>query len=189
MGAARSLKAASDFHPLAVGGNMGSIFSFQCSSCGEVHEGSPSFAFRAPDPYLEQSEEVQKSGELGTDLCWYEDDDGMHYFIRVCLEVPIQGVTEPFMWGVWVSLSKENFDCYVETYDSPDPNDHYFGWFCNYLPCYEKTYGLKTQVHPRTDGDRPYIELEEIEHPLSVDFHQGITVDRAQQIAEQILHR
>ena len=31
---------------------MAGIFAFTCSYCGEVHEGSPSFAYRAPDPYL-----------------------------------------------------------------------------------------------------------------------------------------
>lgn len=168
---------------------MAGIFSFKCSSCGEVHEGSPSFAFRAPDPYLEQSAEVQEAGELGSDLCSYEDEDGMHYFIRVCLEIPIHGVTEPFLWGVWVSLSKQNFDHYVETYDSPNTTDQYFGWFCNYLPYYENTYALKTQAHPRSGNTRPYIELEESDHQLSIDYHQGITIQKAQKIAEQIMHR
>ena len=168
---------------------MASIFSFKCSSCGEVHEGAPSFGFEAPDPYLEQSDKVRKAGELGSDLCSYEDEDGMHYFIRVCLEIPIHEISEPFMWGVWVSLSKESYERYVETYDSPDESDCYFGWFCNYLPYYEKTYSLKTDVHPRSGGNRPYIVLEESEHPLSVDFHQGITIEKAQEIAEDAMHR
>jgi len=41
---------------------MASIFSFKCSSCGELHEGAPSFGYRAPDPYLDQSTEVQEAG-------------------------------------------------------------------------------------------------------------------------------
>ncbi len=168
---------------------MAGIFSFKCSSCGETHEGSPSFAFRAPDPYLEQPKEVQEAGKLGSDTCRYEDEDGMHYFIRVCLEVPIHGVTEPFLWGVWVSLSEQSFARYVETYESPDTNDQYFGWFCNYLPYYPNTLALKTQVHPRLGNTRPYIVLEETSHPLSVDFHQGISIEKAQEIAENVMHR
>ena len=58
---------------------MAAIFSFKCSCCGELHEGSPSFGFRAPDPYLEQSDEIQEKGELGSDLCFYEDEDGEVY--------------------------------------------------------------------------------------------------------------
>jgi len=168
---------------------MAGIFSFKCSTCGKVHEGSPSIGFRAPDPYLEQSKAVQDAGKLGTDLCRYEDEDGEHLFIRACLEVPIHGVTDPFMWGVWVSLSRKSFDRYVETYDAPDTDDEYFGWLCNYLPYYPTTYALKTQVHPRAGGDRPYVVPEKTGHPLSIDFHEGISIDRAREIAEAAFHR
>jgi hypothetical protein len=168
---------------------MAAIFAFKCSSCDEIHEGSPSIAFRAPDPYLEQTKEVQEAGELGTDLCWYDDEDGRHYFVRACLEIPIHGVDEPFTWGVWVSLSEKSFNRYVETYDDPDTTDSYFGWFCNYLPYYKETYALKTQVRPRAHQIRPYLELEKTDHPLSIDFYQGISIERAQEIASEAIHR
>ncbi len=168
---------------------MAAIFSFRCSSCSKIHEGSPSFAFRAPDPYLEQTDEVRDAGKLSNDLCWYEDADGKHFFIRVCLEVPIHGVGEPFLWGVWVSLSEHSFDHYVETYDAPDLTKSYFGWFCNGLPYYENTYALKVLVHPRSGQVRPFIELEKSSHPLAIDFHQGISIQKAQEIAESIMHR
>lgn len=77
----------------------------------------------------------------------------------------------------------------METYNSPDSSDCYFGWLTNYLPYYEKTYALKTQVPPRAGGARPYIVLERTSHPLSVDFHEGISIHRAQEIAEAIMHR
>jgi hypothetical protein len=168
---------------------MAAIFSFKCSCCVQIHEGSPSFGFRAPDPYLEQTKEVQDAGTLGTDICRYEDEDGVHYFIRVCLEISIHGVEDPFMWGVWVSLSEKNFNRYVDTYDHPDTSDMYFGWLCNYLPYYEKTYALKAHVYPREGGTRPFIVLEKTNHPLSVDFHEGLSISRAQEIAEVVLHR
>lgn len=93
------------------------------------------------------------------------------------------------MWGVWVSLSKQSFDRYVETYEAPDTTDQYFGWLCNSLPYYPETFPMKTQVHPRTNNVRPYIELEDSEHPLSVDFRNGISIERAQEIAEHAMHR
>lgn len=167
---------------------MAAIFSFTCSCCGELHEGSPSFGFNAPNPYLDQSEQVQDKGELGSDLCLYEDEDGMHYFIRVVLNIPIIGVTEPFMWGVWVSLSKESYDHYVETYDEPDEGNGYFGWFCNYLPWYSDTYAMATDVRPQTGGDRPYLELHESEHELYLDYANGISIEKAQEIAEKCMH-
>ncbi len=47
---------------------MAAIFSFKCSSCGGIHEGSPSIGFRAPDPYLEQTKQIQDTGTLNSDL-------------------------------------------------------------------------------------------------------------------------
>ncbi|HAS8631743.1 TPA: DUF2199 domain-containing protein [Vibrio vulnificus] len=167
---------------------MSSIFAFKCSSCEEIHEGSPSFGFRAPDPYLEQPEEVQNEGKLGSDLCYYKDEDGYHYFIRVILEIPIIGVEEPFMWGVWVSLSESSYNHYVEMYEQPDINRTYFGWLCNYLPYYETTYALATDVHPRLDGARPFIVLHETDHELHEDFMKGIEISKAQKIAELCMH-
>lgn len=167
---------------------MAAIFSFKCASCDEIHEGSPSFSFRAPDPWLAQPEAVQEGGHLGSDVCRYEDEDGRQFFIRVVLEVPIHGVADPFLWGVWVSLSETNYERYIDTYDAPDTGDRYFGWFCNALPWYPDTLGLKTSVHPRANNQRPYIVLEESGHPLAVDFHRGISVQRAQEIAEAVMH-
>ena len=167
---------------------MAGIFSFKCSCCGEVHEGSPSFAFRAPDPWLEQSEEIQSTGKVGDDLCFYEDEDGWHFFIRVILEIPIYGVSEPFMWGAWVSVSRESYEHYVETWDEPEVDRAYFGWFCNYLPYYVGTYALATDVHPRSDGSRPYLTLHEADHELFRDFEKGISIQKAQEIAETVMH-
>lgn len=49
-----------------------------------------------------------------------------------------------------------------------------------------ETVSLKTMVHPRADGIRPYIELEPTDHPLAVEFREGITMERVQEIAEQL---
>ena len=93
------------------------------------------------------------------------------------------------MWGVWVSLSQNNFERYRETYDEPVETDEYFGWLCNRLPFYSDTLNLKTLVHPRSGGIRPYLNLEPTEHPLSIDFSNGISINRAQEIAEHAMHQ
>lgn len=49
-------------------------------------------------------------------------------------------------------------------------------------------WGVWTLVHPRKGGNRPYLELEPTEHPLSRDFHEGLTIARAQDIAEYAMH-
>ena len=75
---------------------------------------------------------MREAGHLGKDLCRYTDEEGEHFFIRACIEVPI---------------------------------------------------------HPREGGSRPLVILERTDLPLSIDFHEGISVARAQEIAEAALHR
>lgn len=163
---------------------MTAIFSFRCTSCNNVHEGSPSFSFNAPFQYNALSDFEKSEAHLGSDLCYIEDDR----FIRVCLEIPIIGVEQPFMWGVWVSLSQNNFERYRDAYEEPVETDEYFGWFCNVLPFYPDTLNLKTSVRPRIGNMRPYLLLEPTEHPLSMDFANGISIRRAQEIAEHVMH-
>jgi hypothetical protein len=116
---------------------MAAIFAFRCSCCGELHEGSPSIGFDAPLHYAElDADERAAQAQLGDDLCTIDHTDRRDHFVRVCLELPIHGHADPFVWGVWVSLSAENFARYRETWDAPDTADRYFGWFCNRLPGY-----------------------------------------------------
>ena len=164
------------------------MMKFECASCGQIHEGSPSFGYDAPAPFLEQTEEVQEKGKLTSDTCTYKDEDGQHFFIRVALEVPIQGVEDPFVWGVWVSLSEDSFVHYVENYEIPEPGKIYFGWLCNYLPYYKNTYALAMDVHPRSGGIRPYLVPHNSEHELVIDYFEGLSYDKAAEIAELCMH-
>ena len=142
-------------------------------------------AYRFPDHYAQLSEDERKTvGRAESDFCQVRDD----YFIRTLLEIPIIGVGDPFVWGVWISVSKENFFRYWDSFNEPTEIDNYFGWRGNQLPCYDDTLGMKAIATTRLDGDRPMIEFEESDHPLAVDFHRGISSERAQQIAEIAFH-
>ncbi|NOQ34280.1 MAG: DUF2199 domain-containing protein [Methylococcaceae bacterium] len=165
------------------------IFSFKCSCCGELHEGSPSFAFPAPT-YVNQLPESEKDNiiESGEDLFKVKDGDNIHHFIRACLEVPILGCDEPFIWGIWVSLSAQNFNRYVTGWDDVDESDSYFGWFSSKLPYYDDTLSLKAQVRPRKNGIRPYLEIEQDGHELANDLNTYISIEKAQRIAEFCMH-
>ncbi|WP_438820849.1 DUF2199 domain-containing protein [Bacillus hominis] len=48
------------------------------------------------------------------------------------------------------------------------------------------TVSLKTMVHTREVGYKPYIELELTDHPLSIEQKNGIKLDRIREIAEEI---
>ncbi len=168
---------------------MGTTFAFRCSCCGELHEGLPDIGFDAPLHYAELDDDERAArAELGGDLCTIDHDDRRDHFVRACLEIPVHGHAEPFVWGVWVSLSAVNFARYRDSWDAPDPEDRYFGWFCNRLPGYPDTLNLKSMVCPRGDGLRPRVELEPTDHPLAVEFRDGISVARAQALVERVLH-
>lgn len=132
--------------------------------------------------------EKQSIAQLSDDLCKIDHPEGTDYFARVVLELPIHGVTEPFLWGVWVSLSQESFEKYTSTWGEHNESDCYFGWLCNQLPYYPNTANLKTNVRPRNGGARPTLELQPSEHPLAIHFQNGMTVQEAQQIAEAAMH-
>ena len=168
---------------------MAAIFAFTCSCCGKRHEGSPSFGYKAPMQFDQLSDDEKRAiGTLSDDLCKIEHPEGTDYFARVVLEIPIHGVKEPFLWGVWVSLSQANFERYTSTWGKHDESDSYFGWFSNRLPFYPDTINLKTKARPRNGNARPVLELEPSDHLLSVHFQHGITVSVAQQIAEIAMH-
>lgn len=166
---------------------MAAIFSYKCSCCDKICEGSPSFGFRRPEHWLQQRDEVRAAGFSNDDKCWYEDEDGVHYFIRTILEIPIVGIEEPFLWGVWVSLSKTSYERYIATYDAPALGDKWFGYLCSDVPGYDNTFSLEATVRPRPGKSRPVMSLHEADHQLALDFQKGISVARAQELAEPLL--
>lgn len=159
-------------------------FSFVCPKCGERHEGSPSIGFASPHGWDETFRaKNSKNYWLTEDLCIIDSDR----FIRCILEVPILGASQPFLWGVWVSQSQENFRLYAETFES-SPERVTFGYLSNRIPEYPDTLNLHTQVHWQSNGQRPWLEIEPTEHRLYNDWKDGITWDRAMELALPFQH-
>ena len=168
---------------------MGKTFRFTCGSCGEVHEGLPDYGFNAPLYYDEIPEEERETRcRLSDDLFILDDE---YFFVRAVLLVPINQFSESFGWGVWTSLSKENFLRYKELWDAKVPAGEgpYFGWLSNRIPLYPDTLNLKVAVHLQDDGNRPLLELEPTDHPLALEQREGISLERAQEIVEGLLHQ
>jgi hypothetical protein len=155
--------------------------TFTCVTCGKTHDGLPDLAFRWPDPYFRIPESERSTRIQGTeDLCAIDNED---YFIRGVILIPIEGTTEHLGLGVWVSQKRENFQTYVDNFDTPDIGP-FFGWLSNSISFYEPTTWLmKTMAHFQGNNKRPLIELAPCEHPLYLDYSRGITVERAWDIA------
>src|SRR5262245_20353992 len=161
---------------------------FTCLTCGQRHEGIPTFGWDYPIQVLDVPDEERKQRvALGTDDCIIDSE---HFFVRGCLEIPLKGQDEPFIWGVWVSLSQENYERFRELYNSHGRENEppYFGWLCSVLPGYPDTLFLKTSVHLRTKPTCPFIELEPTDHPLSTEQKNGITMEGVREIYERITH-
>lgn len=165
------------------------VSGYTCKSCGQFHSDLP-LSYGAAAPVYWESispKERRKRGELSSDQCVIDDQ---HFFVLGRLEIPIIGQPEPFCWLVWVSLSEKSFVRMSELWniEGREREPPYFGWLSTALPCYPDTINLKTYVHTRPVGSRPYVELEPTEHLLAVEQRNGITMARVQEIAECILH-
>lgn len=161
---------------------------FHCATCGEEHEGMPSFGAATPFSYNAlPPEERETRGDLGSDECVIDEKQ---FFVRGCLEIPVHGSAEPFIWGVWVSVSEASFLQWIEYFDQ-EKRAHigpFFGWLNTRLSPYPDTLNLKTMVHLRDDGIRPRIELEPTNHLLAIEQREGITLERLAQIHAMVVH-
>ena len=163
-------------------------FEFRCNDCGEIHRGMPSFGADAPLSYYAVPESQRASRcQLGSDDCVI---DRKEFFVRGCLEIPVHEANEPFSWGVWVSLSEQSFLTWRENFDR-QCRSHvgpFFGWLNAWLKPYPETANLKTHVHLRDNGVRPWIELEPTDHPLAIEQRNGISIDRVAEIYAIMVH-
>ncbi|MCP4328229.1 MAG: DUF2199 domain-containing protein [Alphaproteobacteria bacterium] len=167
-------------------------FEFRCDQCGEVHTGSPSFAYARPHQYfLVPKSEREHRIRIDRDTCVIDEDT---FFVRGLLEIPIRDTQDPFLWGVWVSQSPESFARYVETFDQDQSGDGSFGWLTVTMPGYVRTpngeelENLACDIRWQDVGQRPLIAPHECDHPLYRDFTNGIDWDRAIELAQLVLH-
>ena len=164
---------------------MSRSFSFTCPDCGERHDGAPSLGFSAPFYWdADSGASDPANNKLTRDLCVVR---GADFFIRCVLDIPIVGADEPFTWGVWVSQSESNYRAYESAFpDTPERTT--FGYFSNRLPGYSDTLGLHAQAHWQLGRERPWIEIQVSDHPLYRDTVQGISWERAVELAVPVIH-
>jgi hypothetical protein len=160
---------------------------WKCASCDEWHFGPClDFVYDFPHHWLEKYE-ANNSGDvhnptfLNADYCGIE---GRDFFVRGIIDLPIVGSGETFRWGVWGSLSQENFEKLLEMDDDPKRVElpPMFSWLSTNIAEYPDTLNLKMYAHVRPLGELPLFELELSDHPLSQEFHQGIKPERVKDI-------
>ena len=106
------------------------------------------------------------------------------FFVRGLINLPIIGSAETFRWGVWGSLSRENFETLLRMVEDPkrDELPPMFSWLSTQIDGYPDTLSLKMYAHIQQPGWRPTFELEQTDHLLSREYHHGITAERVKEI-------
>lgn len=168
---------------------------WQCGSCDEWHTGPClDFGYDSPHYWLEEHEKIntrarllpdwgrkRKKTFLDEDYCAIDDEN---FFVRGLIHLPIIGSAGSLCWGVWGSLSRDNFEKLKETNEDPKRVDlpPMFSWLSNQIPEYPDTLSLKMYARQQEPGQRPIFELELTDHPLSQEYHHGITPERVKEI-------
>jgi hypothetical protein len=163
----------------------------KCSTCGRVHEEVPlSFAADFPDMYANMKwEDRDVRAVIGTDQCII---DQKLFFIRGCLEIPVIGSEDIFLWGLWALIREEVFDEISELWETLGKEKlqgPFKGRIANSLSEYPETLNLKCEIIIQPVGARPLFRLDEPEPPLTVEQRIGITRSRALELVGLVLHQ
>jgi hypothetical protein len=162
---------------------------FACTVCGQRHELPLQYSVNAPQAVLAvPPEERDQRIVMTPDQCVI---DGKDFYIRGRILLPIRDVAEPFVWGVWAEISPKSFLRANEFWHTPGrENEPAFpGWLNSDIFVFGNTINLEVEIHTQPVGQRPQFTLSDLNHPLAIEQRDGITLERAEEIAEMILHR
>lgn len=163
-------------------------YRFKCASCDEWHEGIPGWGWKYPIDYSVIPEaEREERCFLTTDLCVVDDRD---FFVCGCLELPVAGSDDMVSLRVWLSVNETDFFAFQDLIgvERRSHNGSYFGWLRVSIPTYPDTMNLKTTIHIRDHGIRPYIEVQPTDHPMALEQRQGVGPERIQALYDHFQH-
>jgi hypothetical protein len=159
-------------------------YAWTCSCCGLTFNSLPmDYAFAAPRNWLALAETERSARcKLTDDICVIND---VEYYVRGCLEIPVSGISEKFVWGVWVSVSEESLRYYLARWDAQiDENEPpRFGWLSTWISGYPEPNEIRCHVFLRSGNLRPRVVLQPTDYALAIEQHHGISLDRVKQIA------
>jgi hypothetical protein len=167
------------------------LTGFQCAGCGKFHDVLPlSFSVKAPLAATRiPAEELEQRVVITKDQCVI---DGTKFFLRGRIVIPIVGIAEPFIWGVWAEISPKNFIRTQELWSTEgrELEPLFPGWLDTDLPIYSDlggTINLEVGVQTQVVGRRPHFSVSD-EYLLGREQRAGITLARVEEIAAMLLH-
>ncbi len=157
---------------------------WRCASCDEEHGWPFDLAASAPNVWPHEVD-YEPNGALKMDGDFLSEDfcvlDGEHFMIRAVLPIPVIGMKDHFGFGCWSTLSRANFQKYVDGFDSGEYADMgpWDGWLMNRLAGFnDEADALAVYVEPRFERLRPLLFVVDECHPLGIAQQQGISADR-----------
>jgi hypothetical protein len=162
---------------------------FQCSVCQLWHDTLPlSYSVKAPLAAQGIPEdELLRRVVFTVDQCIVDE---RNFYLRGRIPVPVLGQEQPFIWGVWASVSQKDFIRTNELWKiaGRETEPAYLGRLNTQIPLYGDTLNLAVRVRTQVVGRRPHFEIIDPAHPLAIEQHEGISIQRVREIAEEILH-
>lgn len=162
---------------------------FDCPSCATTHRGTdgtrdrpwPVLAYGLPDPFLDLAPHRLRDVGVTDDLCWIDRPEGVQYFVRVAMSMPIRDEPERRLdCSPWVALAEPDLLDILEHIEDDSSRAVYPGRLATTLPYYAAGPPVPLLVssrgHLRPEvGPEPGCEL-----PLARDLVQGITRKEAE---------
>ena len=151
-----------------------------CAVCGTRHdEELLELSYKRPDPVVELSQEERMLDVFeNDDVCVVNDD---RYFLRVTLPIPVNGRTEGYQIGVWVEVSRDEFqrvgDLWSEPGQAAEPPMK--ATLANEIRHHAGSFGLPVLLQLTGPKTRPQVFVVDATHPLGVEQRRGITPHRA----------
>lgn len=116
--------------------------------------------------------------------------DGRRFYLRGRIPIPVAGMAEPFLWGVWAEVNARYFLRTTELWSvaGREAEPPFPGRLDTNLFPFGNTLQLPVTVQTQVVGRRPHFVVTDSDHPLAVEQRLGITMRRVEQLAELVLH-
>jgi hypothetical protein len=166
---------------------------WMCTGCDLPHCGMFDLVAHAPDAWRGHMA-YQANAELTLDHDFLSEDlcviGGQHFFVRCVLEIPVHGMAEKFGFGCWSSLSRSNFELYVDGFDNGEYQNMgpWTSWLSNQLFDYIGAEPEGCWLHLQLDRQRPVLMIADENHPLGVDQRYGVPPDKILEIYRHYGH-
>ena len=166
---------------------------WKCRSCNELHSGVFDLGMASPSVWPDE-ETIEPNAALSFDRNFLSEDfcviDGENFIVRGVLKFYVEGLEKEFGFGVWSSLSKANFENYLEIFDDgiEEVGPEWSSWFCSDLSYFGKTVGEKAWVVAQPNRQRPLIQMMDDTTVLGRAHKNGLAASTLIEIFEYYGH-